>query len=177
MWIDYGGAIAESEEEPARLERRTRSRASADRVKLLRLLKSGRGRSLRRAAAVLGYSERRAQRWWRRYATGGLAGLLVEAPRGGRRERITPEAWEALGAEMRAGRVARLREARAYLRERFGIAYSLNGVSLLFRRRKAKLKTGRRRHRRADPGAQAAFKKAPPGGARRAGSGAGVRDG
>jgi transposase len=163
MWIDYRERIAEGEEELRALERRARGRAAADRIKLLRLLKSGRERSLRRAAAVLGYSERHAQRWWRRYAAGGLAMLLAEAPREGRRERITPAAWAALDGEMRAGRVARLREAQAFLRERFGVVYSLNGVSLLFKRRKVKLKTGRRRHRGADPAAQAAFKKSAPG--------------
>ena len=60
---------------------------------------------------------------------------------------------------MRAGRVARLREAQAFLRDRHGIAYSLNGVSPLFKRHRVKLKTGRRRHRKADTAAQAAFKK------------------
>jgi hypothetical protein len=43
---------------------------------------------------------------------------------------------------MRAGRVARLREAQAFLRDRHGIAYSLNGISLLFKRHRVKLKTG-----------------------------------
>jgi transposase len=175
MWIDYGERVAESEAELRERERALRGWPTADRLKLLRLLKSGRERRLRRAAAVLGYSERQAQRWWRRYAAGGLAALLAEARHEGRRERITAAAWEALDGEMRAGRIARLREAQAYLRERHGIAYSLNGVSLLFKRRKAKLKTGRRRHRAADPAAQAAFKKSVPRGPRRAPGGAGVR--
>ena len=64
---------------------------------------------------------------------------------------------------MRAGRVARLREAQAFLRDRHGIAYSLNGISLLFKRHRVKLKTGRRRHRKADAAAQAAFKKGARG--------------
>jgi transposase len=177
MWINYRERIAEDERELAALEKRQRGRAPADRVKLLRLLKSGRERSLRRAAAVLGYSERHVQRWWKRYAADGLAGLLAAAPRGGRRERITAEAWAGLEAEMRAGRVARLRDAQAYLREHWGTAYSLDAVSRLCKRRKVKLKTGRRRHRRADPGAQAAFKKSARRGPRRAPGGAGVRHG
>ena len=64
---------------------------------------------------------------------------------------------------MRAGRIARLREAQAYLRERWGIHYSLDGLSGLFQRHQIKRKTGRPRHRRADAAAPAAFKKSVPG--------------
>lgn len=165
MWIDYGAAIVESAAELAACERTARGRRSADRVKLLRLLKSGRERSLRRAAAALGYTERQGQRWWCAYRTGGLAGLLVVRRPGGMRERITPAARAGLEAEMRAGHIARLREAQVYLREHWGIAYSLDGLSGLFQRHKIKRKTGRPRHRRADAAAQAAFKKSVRGGA------------
>jgi transposase len=159
MWIDDSVAIAESEAALLAQERAARGNRSADRLKLLRLLKSGRERSLAGAAAVLGYSARHAQRWWGVYRRGGLAALL-SAPRwGGSRERITPAALQALAAEMRAGRIARLEDARAYLRDRWGIAYCLDAISGLFKRHKAKLKTGRPRHRRADAAAQAAFKK------------------
>ncbi|HZU87987.1 MAG TPA: winged helix-turn-helix domain-containing protein [Stellaceae bacterium] len=163
MWIDYSTAITESAAELAACEHAARGRRWADRVKLLRLLKSGRERSLRRAAAVLGYTERQVQRWWHAYRADGLAGLLAVRRPGGRRERITPAALAGLEGEMRAGRIARLREAQAYLRERWGIRYSLDGLSGLFQRHKIKRKTGRPRHRRADAAAQAAFKKSVRG--------------
>jgi transposase len=137
----------------------------ADRVKLLRLLKSGQERSLWRAAAVLGYPERPGQRWWRAYRESGLAGLLVVRRPGGARARITLAALAGLEGEMRAGRIARLREAQAYLREHWDIVYSLDGLSGLFQRHKTKRKTGRPRHRRADAAAQAAFKKSVHDGA------------
>lgn len=177
MWIDYGERIAESVAELAEIGRRLRGRAGADRAKLLLALKSGRERSLRRAAALLGYSERQAQRWWAAYRSGGLAALLERRPREGRRERVGPAAWAALEAEMRAGRVARLREAQAFLRDRHGIAYSLNGISLLFQRHRVKLKTGRRRHRKADVAAQAAFQQGVRGRAGAARGHAGFRPG
>jgi transposase len=160
MRINYGEVVREDEATLATAERQQRHRASADRIKLLRLLKSGAVSSLRRGAALLGYSERQAQRWWQMYQTGGLEGLGASKPRLGPAERITPAAWADLVAEMQAGRIARLKEAQAYLRERHGINYSLNGVWELLRRRKAKPKTGRKRHVQADPAAQAAFKKA-----------------
>jgi transposase len=60
---------------------------------------------------------------------------------------------------MRAGAIGRLKDAQAYLRERWGLTYCLDGISKLFIRRKTKLKTGRPRHREAEAAAQAAFKK------------------
>ena len=46
------------------MERRLRGRPIADRVKLLRVLKTRTFRSLRGAAPLLGYSARQLQRWW-----------------------------------------------------------------------------------------------------------------
>ena len=157
MWIDYGVKIAETADELRARERAVRGHRAADRVKLLRLLKSGAARSVRQAAAMLGYSERQAQRWWAGYARGGLAALLAIGRPGGSRERITPEAWADLSARMRAGAIGRLKDAQAYLHEHWGIDYCLDGISKLFIQRKAKLKTGR--HRQAEAAAQAAFKK------------------
>ena len=88
------------------------------------------------------------------------------------------EAWTALVMAMRAGHIARLKEAQRYLREQWGIDYhSLHGISQLCKRHKTTLKTGRRRHRQANLAAQAAFKKylrphpRPAVGARRVGAG------
>jgi transposase len=160
MWIDYGEQIPQSTTALLMLEKQLRGRPVADRVKLLRLLKSGTIRSLRAAAPVLGYSERQLQRWWAIYTTRGLDPLVQRQPRLGRQEQVSPEAWAALAVEMRAGRVARLKEAQRYLREQWRTDYrSLNGLSQLFKRHKTKLKTGRRRHRQADPAAQTAVKK------------------
>jgi transposase len=160
MWLDYEAQIPQSSTALRTMERRLRGRPIADRVKLLRLLKTRTFRSLRSAAPMLGYSERQLQRWWVAYTTGGLEALLHQPPRLGRQARVSDEAWTALAGEMQAGRVARLKDAQRYLRERWGVDYrSLNGVSRLFIRHKTKLKTGRRRHRRANPAAQAAFKK------------------
>jgi transposase len=160
MWIDYREQISQSTTALLVLEKQLRGRPIADRAKLLRLLKAGTIRSLRAAAPVLGYSERQLQRWWAIYTTQGLEALVRWQPRPGRSEHVSPEAWTALAMEMRAGRIARLKEAQRYLREQWRIDYrSLNGLSQLFKRHKTKLKTGRRRHRLADPAAQAAFKK------------------
>ena len=161
MWINYTEEITDSVDElTTREKKREADRAVSDRLKMLRLLKSGTCRSLARAASVLGYSERQLQRWWKSYREEGLEALLEVKKPGGQDEKVTPEAWEALEAKMKQGRIARLKDAQQFLREEFDIHYkSESGISRLFKRRGVKLKTGRPRHKDADPEAQEAFKK------------------
>jgi transposase len=163
MWIDYRQAIGESAADLLKLERRYRGAGVGDRVKMLRLLKTEAYPSQRQLATVLGYTERQLRRWWRLYARSGLTALLHRAPPGGRPERLDAGALAALEAEMKAGRIGRLRDAQRFLAERCGVPYhGVSGLSRLFQRHKIKLKTGRRRHRRAEAEAQAAFKKTSP---------------
>ncbi len=61
---------------------------------------------------------------------------------------------------MEAGDLARLRDVRDYLKDQFGLEYTVGAVSRLFQRHKVKLKTGR--PRRADADQPAAFKKSAP---------------
>ncbi|MGI9176201.1 MAG: hypothetical protein ACR2GR_12885 [Rhodothermales bacterium] len=60
-------------------------------------------------------------------------------PATGSAERITPEALAALEAQMKAGDVATLQAAQCFLEQRYAIAYSVGGLSALFRRKKIKL--------------------------------------
>jgi transposase len=159
MWIDYPTRIAQTEDELLAVERRLRHQPTADRVTLLRLRKAGTVRSLRAAAPLLGYSEQQMQRWWHPYTARGLEALYRPPPHLGRRPRLSAEALGALKATMAGGQRARLRDAQAFLRERYGIVYhSLNGVSQLCKRHNIKWKPGRRRHRQGPPAAQAGFK-------------------
>src|SRR5512143_1025477 len=160
MWIDYRQAIGESAADLIKLERRYRGAGVGDRVKMLRLLKTQAYPSQRQLATALGYTERQLRRWWRLYAHGGLTALLHRAPPGGRPERLDAAALAALEAEMEAGRIGRLRDAQRLLAERCDVHYhGVSGLSRLCQRHGIKLKTGRRRHQRADAEAQAAFKK------------------
>ena len=166
MRIAYPAVIAESEEELAAAERRLRGRPPAARVRALRLLKAGVAPTLAGCAALVGYSPRQLARWWAAYRAGGLAEVVRERPRPGRAPRLTAAALAGLEDEMRAGRIATLEDARTCLRERWGIEYaSLNGVWWQLRKHGIKLKTGRRRHRKADEAAQAAFRAGLRGGA------------
>lgn len=161
MWINnYPEMIAESPEELLELQKRLRGSSLENRIKLLRLLKSGAYRSQLQLAEVLGYSSRQLGRWWSTYRRGGLDALLEYQKPVGRKERITEEALDALEEEMKRGEVATLEEARVFLAEHFSIHYKgVSGLSRLFKRHQTKLKTGRRRHRKASEQEQAAFKK------------------
>ena len=102
MNITYPLLIQEDIAQLQAAEKAARDKSRADRVRMLRFLKEGRVVGVSQAAELLGYSVRTAQRWWQCYREGGLAGLLTPPQRRGMVERITPEAWEGLQAEMRA---------------------------------------------------------------------------
>lgn len=85
---------------------------------------------------------------------------MVERPRGGRPEGMTPEARRSLAAAMEAGQSGGLRGAQQHLRKQCGVRYrGVSGVSRLLQRRGVKLKAGRRQHRKANLEQQGAFKK------------------
>jgi hypothetical protein len=56
MRINYSKAIVESEEDLISHEQRLRGHKAADRVRMLRLLKSGTVKSLQNCAPLVGYS-------------------------------------------------------------------------------------------------------------------------
>jgi transposase len=160
MRIKYPQAIQESEEELTSLEQRLRGRKPADRVRMLRLLKSGTVKSLKDCAPMVGYSVIQLTRWWERYRQAGLAELLKQQKLFRLASRMTAEAWAGLLVAMRKGDIATMEDARDYLEREWGIRYK-NGKSLwwLFKKHRVKWKTGRRRHKKASAEQQAAFKK------------------
>jgi transposase len=163
MRIKYPKVIGESEEELTKLEQRLRGRKTADRVRMLRLLKSGSVQSLKDCAPLVGYSVTQLTRWWECYRAEGLTRMLKHQQPVGKPSQLTAEAWEGLMGAMRKGDMATMQDARDYLEREWGIRYK-NGKSLwwLFKKHRVKWKTGRRRHKKANAEQQAAFKKTSP---------------
>ena len=165
--ILYPQVIEEDPRELEKLEKHHRYTHLFQRVRLLRLLKSGECSNLAEAADALGYSWRQCQRWFASYRQGGLQELLKSrVDERGRQELVTPDAFEELQEAMKrgeiGGEIATIGQAHEFLSER-GIEYSHpDGVGQLLRRRKVKLKTGRPRHEKADTEEQEAFKKTSP---------------
>ena len=160
MRITYPKVIQESEEELKQLEQQLRGQKTADRVRMLRLLKSGAVKSLKDCAPLVGYSLVQVTRWWERYRAQGLASLTQQYTPTGQRSRLTAQAWAGLLTQMRAGRITTMQDARNYLEKEWGIVYK-NGKEFgwLFKKHRVKWKTGRRRHKKANAEQQAAFKK------------------
>jgi transposase len=80
----------------------------------------------------------------------------------GRRELITEEAWTELKEAIKEGEIASIAQAHASLAQR-AISYTdSSSVGQLLKRHQLKLKTGRPRHRKADPQEQERFKKTSP---------------
>jgi len=160
MRIKYAKAIQESEEELTRLEQSLRGQKAADRVRVLRLLKSEAVKSLKDCAPMVGYSVSQLTRWWERYRADGLAGVLKRHKPAGKASKLSKEAWEGLLQEMQAGHITTMQDARHYLEREWAISYK-NGKSLwwLFKKHRVKWKTGRRRHQKANAEQQVAFKK------------------
>ena len=82
MRIKYSQAIQESEEELMRLEQSFRGQKPADRVRVLRLLKSGAVKSLKDCAPLVGYSVTQLTRWWECYRAEGEASAAQAAQAG-----------------------------------------------------------------------------------------------
>src|ERR687889_1542224 len=162
--ILYPQVITEDVYDLKELEKYHRYSHLFQRVRMLRLLKSEECSNLGEVARALGYSWRQCQRWFASYRKGGLEELLKSrVHERGRQELVTPEAFEDLEEAMKRGEIATISEADKFLRDRHGIEYSHpDGVGQLLRRRKAKKKTGRPRHEKADPEEQEAFKKTSP---------------
>src|SRR5918993_625103 len=162
--ILYPQVITEELDDLKELEKYHRYSHLFQRLRMLRLLKSGECSNLSEAARALGYSWRQCQRWFASYQKGGIEELLKSrVDERGRQELVTPEAFEELQEAMKRGEIATISEADEFLREHHGIEYAHpDGVGQLLRRRKVKKKTGRPRHEETDQKEQQAFKKTSP---------------
>lgn len=111
-----------------------------------------------------GVSRRTVQEWVQRYNADGLAGLK-DRRRGGNRRHLSTDQEEQVRqyldrvADDPHDGVRRGADLRRWLEEKFGVLYSLTGVYDLLHRLGYSCLMPRPRHSKADPQAQAAFKK------------------
>jgi len=152
------------------LERLERDEPDAAKAKRLRIIILAlKGYTAPSISMSLGPSRRICQRWVRRYNESGLAGL--EDRRGQEpRPLLTPEQEAEIRQRLDAGPTAedgvcslRGRDIQAVLGSEFGLVRSLATVYHLLHRLGYSYLRPRPRHRRADPEAQAAFRRELPG--------------
>ncbi len=160
--MDYARLISQTEGELLDLEGAQSRADDRDRVRFLRYLKTNQARSQRAAGVLLGVGERQSQRWWQAYRRDGLAGL-VEGGHGGQYPgKLNAEQLEGLQAHLRADGVSQLAQVQTFVKDTYGLTYSLGGLSALFARHGIKLKRPRPTNVRQAEGAVEAFKKNSP---------------
>lgn len=156
--IDYPTLIKETKRKLKQLEREQPKSFVRDRIRFLRLLKSGRCSSQAEAGEFIGLSARSSQRLWHSYQKEGLQALLTY-PYQGTLCRLSDAQTEELIAYLAQDQVQFLHEAKAYVHQHFGVGYSTSGLHKLFERLKVKKKTGRPSNYRKDEKGAALFKK------------------
>lgn len=122
------------------------------------LLRSG--RRLGDTAAVVGVHYRSVQRWVEWYRTGGVAAVCAHHAGGhGQPSRLTPEQEAALAEEAAKGSFTTTADALAWVAQQFGVSYRPKGMYTVLQRIRCRPKVPRPIHVKADPDAQAAWKK------------------
>jgi transposase len=158
LLIDYAKAIKETGRQLLEKERQPHKAYLRDHMRFLRLLKSRQCLSQKQAGKLIGLSQRSSQRLWKQYCEGGCKALLTY-PYQGRPCRLSNEQREQLNNYLAQDQVQFLHEAKAYVRDHFGVGYSIGGVHRLLGRMKVKKKTGRPANYRKDEKGASSFKK------------------
>ena len=156
--VDYPSAIKETLQALLQKEREQSKAFGRDRIRFLRLLKSGKCATQTQAGELIGLRPRTSQRLWQQYRQGGLKALLTY-PYQGTAGRLSKEQKEQLTAYLAGDQVQFLHEAKAYIEHHFGVRYSMGGLHKLFGRLKVKKKTGRPTNSRKDEKGAQDFKK------------------
>lgn len=92
------------------------------------------GRSYQDVADLLGRSRRTIIRWWKLYKCSGPEAVLNLSKSPGRPPRLSDCQVNELVSRWKAGELATLNIAASFVRKRWGVTYSLSGMSDLLRR-------------------------------------------
>jgi transposase len=124
--IKYCEEIKESEAALLAVERAQSRSKLRDRVRLLRLLKSGSSRSLKQASDWLGLSASQTRQLYDKYRRGGLTELLAWR-QGGNHQKLSSAQKALLIQRSKAGFISQQAVAD-YLQQTFGATYTQGGV-------------------------------------------------
>jgi transposase len=156
--LDYCKAIKESEQQLLQLERRQTKALLRDRMRFLRLLKSGACTSQAQAGKAIGLGLRGAEKLWKKYMQEGIKALLLY-PYQGRKEKISEAQKQQLKAELAKDQSQSLAQVGQYVEEQCGVHYTTPGIYYMLKRLKVKKKTGRPVYHEGDVKGEQAFKK------------------
>lgn len=156
--MDYSAKIGEELDFLQQAEKQRGSALDRDRIRFLRLLKSGQATTQAAAGAAIGLGQRQAQRLWKTYQQGGLDALMSKAAQRGW-GKLSSFQISQLRQFLLADQAQTLADIQDFLKSSFAIDYTIGGLSHLCKRLKIKQKTGRPVNVRQQPGAVEAFKK------------------
>ena len=142
-----------------------RERDGRIRTRILAMRYMLEGHTAPEAAKVFPLSDTQLRMWVRRYDAEGLHGLR-DRPRPGRPPILDPEKTEAFSERVRTGPAEdeglaayRGEDVQRLLKDEFGSDYSISGTYFLLHRLGFSSLVPRPVHPKADPAAQAAFKR------------------
>lgn len=156
--LDYQKLIKQSEAILRSLEKAQAKALLRDRVRFLRLLKSGACGSLAAAGALINLKRRASEKLWRKYREEGLEGLL-DYPFKGYRGKLTAEQQGLLEQELGKSNFRGLKQGCQYVEKSFAARYTLAGMHYVFQRLKIKKKTARPSYVHKSERAEQHFKK------------------
>ncbi|MBD0350815.1 MAG: winged helix-turn-helix domain-containing protein [Flavisolibacter sp.] len=159
--LDYRKAIKEGEQELLSLERRQNYSILRDRMRFLRLLKSGECPSQAKAGGQIGLGLRGSEKLWKKYRREGIEGLLTY-PYEGTKGKLTEKQEQQLFKELQRDDTSTLQQACDYVEQKFGVSYTVPGMDYVFKPLKVKKKTGRPVYTNKDYKAEKHFKKKIP---------------
>ncbi len=140
--MNYQELISETSDHLIKLERETGDLKARDRVRFIRLLKTGKAATQSAAGALIDLGVRQSQRLWKQYREDGLSAMCRSNYQGGV-AKLDDSGKARLVERLKDDDISSLEQARALLEQNFGVEYTVGGVGYLFKRLKIKLKTGR----------------------------------
>jgi transposase len=156
--LDYRKAIKETEQQLVALERSQTKALLRDRIRFLRLLKSGACHTQAKAGEQIGLTLWGSQKLWAKYRSEGLKSLLAY-PYQGRKEKLSEAQKQELQEELSKDTTQSLEQACAYVERQNGVHYTVSGMYYVLRRLKVKKKTARPVHHNKDNKGEKQFKK------------------
>jgi len=157
--LSYSSEIRESAEELLCLERSQRLSLLRDRVRYIRLLKTGSALTQKAASEAIGLKIRQGQRNWQMYRSGGMDKLLSLPFRPGRPSKLSSKEEQEFKSRLKEDDIQFLHEAVSHVKDKYGQDFSVVGMHYLFKRLKVKKKTGRPVNIRQDKEGLEEFKK------------------
>jgi len=156
--MNYEKLIIETVSELESIEKKQQLVRNEKRVQFLKFLKNGAAKTQAEAGNKVGWQLRQAQKIWQFYRTGGLVKVLVKTDNRGF-GKLSGVEISRLNGYLEEFGAKSLAEIQQYVKDSFGVGYSIGGLSDLCIRLKIKLKTARPRNYRQNRGAVERYKK------------------